>query len=58
MQSIRTGLAARLEVSENSIEMSTLIAFYAENLFYARIEPLYPNARILKEAAFFLFMSS
>ena len=49
LESIRTGLAATLEVSEHSIEIPTLMAFYAENLNYARIPSLYPAARILKE---------
>ena len=49
LENIRTGLAATLEVSEHSIEMSTLMSFYAENLHYARIPSLYPEARILKE---------
>ena len=49
LENIRTGLAATLEVSEHSIEIPTLMAFYAENLNYARIPSLYPAARILKE---------
>ena len=49
LENIRTGLAATLEVSEHSIEIPTLMAFYAENLNYARIPSLYPAAHILKE---------
>ena len=49
LQNIRTGLAAKLEVSEHSIEISTLMTFYAENLNYARIPSLHPEARTLKE---------
>ena len=49
LEHIRTGLAGILEVSEHSIELPTLTAFYAENLYYARIPSLYPGARVLKE---------
>ena len=49
LEKIRTGLASNIERAENSIEISTLQAFYAENLHYARIPSLYPEARVLKE---------
>ena len=49
LEHIGAGLAGILEVSEHSIEMATLKAFYAENFHYARIPSVYPEARVLKE---------
>ena len=49
LATIRTGLAAKLEVSDTSIELPILRTFCSEHLQYARIPSLYPEARIMKE---------
>ena len=44
LESIRTLLAAKLEVSEQSIEIEHLKEFYQHNLVYSQLPSLYPEA--------------